>query len=103
LGADSRFVESAFGGFDAGAQTSPTNPVAAGGARLPSPPVQSSGNQVSGLSAAVEALVRNELPTLVDRAVERYCVEHFKSAAREALTAELRRLAEEKARYLVDQ
>jgi CheY-like chemotaxis protein len=103
LGADSRFVESPFGGSDAGAQTSPTNPVAAGGARQPSPPVQSSGSQASGLSAAVEALVRNELPTLVDRAVERYCVEHFKSAAREALTAELRRLAEEKARYLVDQ
>ena len=103
LGADSRFVESPFGGSDTGAQTSPANRVAAGGAIQPSSPVQSSGNQVSGLSAAVEALVRNELPTLVDRAVERYCVEHFKSAAREALTAELRRLAEEKARYLVDQ
>jgi hypothetical protein len=103
MGADSRFVDSPFGGADPGAQTSPTNPVAAVGTKLPSPPAQSSGNQVSGLSAAVEALVRNELPTLVDRAVERYCVEHFKTVAREALTAELRRLAEEKARYLVDQ
>jgi hypothetical protein len=55
------------------------------------------------LSAAVEAFVRDELPALVDRAVERYCVEHFKGVAREVLTAELRRLAEEKARYLVDQ
>jgi DNA-binding response OmpR family regulator len=57
----------------------------------------------AGLSAAVEAFVRDELPTLVDRAVERYCAEHFKGVAREVLTAELRRLAEEKARYLVDQ
>ena len=57
----------------------------------------------AGLSAAVEAFVRDELPALVDRAVERYCVEHFKGVAREVLTAELRRLAEEKARYLVDQ
>jgi CheY-like chemotaxis protein len=57
----------------------------------------------AGLSAAVESFVREELPTLVDRAVERYCVEHFKGVAREVLTAELRRLAEEKARYLVDQ
>jgi hypothetical protein len=55
------------------------------------------------MSAAVEAFVLNELPPLVDRAVERYCIEHFKHVAREALTAELRRLAEEKARFLVDQ
>ena len=57
----------------------------------------------AGLSAAVEAFVRDELPALVDRADERYCVDHFKGVAREVLTAELRRLAEEKARYLVDQ
>ncbi len=63
----------------------------------PSPTTQ------AGLSAAVEAFVRDELPALVDRAVERYCAEHFKGIAREVLTAELRRLAEEKARYLVDQ
>lgn len=69
-------------------------------------PSQPPGGQAAthaGLSAAVEAFVRDELPTLVDRAVERYCVEHFKGLAREVLTAELRRLAEEKARYLVDQ
>lgn len=60
-------------------------------------------SRVSGMSAAVEAFVLNELPPLVDRAVERYCLEHFKHVAREALTAELRRLAEEKARFLVDQ
>jgi hypothetical protein len=71
--------------------------------RRPSVASQSSRNQVSGMSAAVEAFVLNELPPLVDRAVERYCIEHFKHVAREALTAELRRLAEEKARFLVDQ
>lgn len=58
---------------------------------------------IAGISAAVEEFVRKELPALVDRAVERYCNENFKGAAREVLTAELRRLAEEKARYLVDQ
>lgn len=67
------------------------------------PPVQMSSSQVSGMSAAIEAFVRNELPGLVDRAVERYCIENFKQIAKEALTAELRRLAEEKARFLVDQ
>jgi CheY-like chemotaxis protein len=64
---------------------------------------QGSSSRVTGMSAAVEAFVLNELPPLVDRAVERYCLEHFKHVAREALTAELRRLAEEKARFLVDQ
>jgi CheY-like chemotaxis protein len=66
-------------------------------------PGQISKSQVTGVSAAVEAFVLNELPPLVDRAVERYCIEHFKQVAREALTSELRRLAEEKARFLVDQ
>ena len=83
-------------------------PASVSATSLPQPPVASSPRQagldtVSGMSAAVEAFVRNELPSLVDRAVERYCVDHFKSVAREVLTAELRRLAEEKARYLVDQ
>lgn len=57
----------------------------------------------ASVAAAVEEFLRKELPGLVDLAVERYCNEHFKGAAREVLTAELRRLAEEKARYLVDQ
>ncbi len=66
-------------------------------------PEMSSGSPIAGVSAAMESLVRDELPVLVDRAVERYCAEHFRGIAREVLTAELRRLAEEKARYLVDQ
>jgi CheY-like chemotaxis protein len=60
-------------------------------------------NANAGLSDSIEALIKAELPALVGRAVERYCAEHFKGAAREALVAELRRLADEKARYLVDQ
>ena len=68
-------------------------------------PLQNHGapSSVSGVSAAVEEFVRRELPALVDQAVERYCAEHFKGMAREVLTTELRRLAEEKTRYLVDQ
>ncbi len=51
------------------------------------------------MSAAVEELIKESLPNLVDRAVQRYCVENFKGVAREVLTNELRRLADEKARY----
>ena len=54
-------------------------------------------------AAQIEEIVRRELPAIVEEAVEHYCREHFKSIAREVLTTELRRLAEEKARYLVDQ
>jgi CheY-like chemotaxis protein len=88
------------------ARTGVPNPMAG----IPSMPVADlgaseigRGSPVAGVSAAMESLVRDELPVLVDRAVERYCAEHFRGIAREVLTAELRRLAEEKARYLVDQ
>ena len=43
-----------------------------------------------------------ELPILVRQAVEDYCERHFKSLAREVIATELRRLADEKARHLVD-
>ena len=42
------------------------------------------------------------MPSWVRQAVEDYCERHFKSLAREVITAELRRLADEKARHLVD-
>ena len=42
------------------------------------------------------------LPVWVRQAVEDYCERHFKTIAREVITAELRRLADEKARHLVD-
>jgi hypothetical protein len=43
-----------------------------------------------------------QLPALVREAVEAYCERHFKSLAREVIAAELRRLADDKARHLVD-
>lgn len=60
-------------------------------------------NTNAGLSDSIESFIKSELPALVEQAVERYCAEHFKGVAREALISELRRLADEKARYLVDQ
>lgn len=43
-----------------------------------------------------------QLPAWVRQAVEDYCERHFKSLAREVIASELRRLADEKARHLVD-
>jgi CheY-like chemotaxis protein len=60
-------------------------------------------NTNNGLSSALEALVAAQLPALIDQAVEKYCAQHFKGVAREAIISELRRLADEKARYLVEQ
>jgi hypothetical protein len=52
-------------------------------------------------SGLMEELTR-DLPELVRRVVEDYCDRHFKSLAREFIASELRRLADEKARHLVD-
>jgi hypothetical protein len=43
-----------------------------------------------------------EMAKQVRQAVEDYCDRHFRSLAIEVITAELRRLADEKARHLVD-
>ncbi len=43
-----------------------------------------------------------DLPAWVRIAVEDYCERHFKSLAREVIASELRRLADDKARHLVD-
>jgi CheY-like chemotaxis protein len=56
---------------------------------------------VAGLDELRE-LVGAELPDLVRRAVVEYCERHFKGLAREVIAAELRRLADERARHLVD-
>lgn len=48
------------------------------------------------------ALLDERLPALARQAIEDYCERHFKSLAREIIAAELRRLADEKARHLVD-
>lgn len=50
---------------------------------------------------AAEAL-REELAPLVRKAVQEYCDKHFPELAREIITNEIRRLADEKTRYLVD-
>jgi len=55
-----------------------------------------------GGAGASAALLTGELPHLVRQAVEDYCERHFKSLAREIIAAELRRLADDKARHLVD-
>lgn len=47
-------------------------------------------------------LIRGELPALVSLAVKEYCDKHFAALAREVIMGELRRLADEKARHLVD-
>jgi len=50
----------------------------------------------------IERFVRQELHQLVSKLLNEYCAEHFDQLAREVIQAELRRLADEKARHLVD-
>lgn len=50
----------------------------------------------------VSHISKNEIEAEVRKIVEEYCKKHFASIAREVLTAELRRLAEERSRYLLD-
>ena len=70
----------------------------------PSEPVKS--QQPSIAPAKVEAvlgpMIRDELAVMVRKAVEEYCVANFGSLAREVVLAEIRRLAEDKARHLTD-
>ncbi len=49
-----------------------------------------------------EVVSRQELAILVRQAVEDYCSRHFSALAREIITAEIRRLTEERSRHLVD-
>jgi hypothetical protein len=61
------------------------------------------GGEVSGPGLDdLRELVGEHLPELVHRAVTEYCQQHFKALAREIIAAELRRLADERARHLVD-
>jgi CheY-like chemotaxis protein len=77
----------------------------------PSPPPPSSGSRMatarpsSHVGDSLEELrasLEERLPALVREAVEDYCERHFKSLAKEVIANELRRLADEKARHLVD-
>jgi CheY-like chemotaxis protein len=60
---------------------------------------QPSGARVRGV---LEPLIRDELALMVRKAVEEYCQANFPGLAKEVIMAELRRLAEEKTRHLVD-
>ena len=66
------------------------------GASPPPPPAP------SFQSPPPSPLLGDDMAKQVRQAVESYCDRHFRSLAIEVITAELRRLAEEKARHLVD-
>lgn len=51
----------------------------------------------------VSGMNKESLETLIHGAVLEYCQKHFATMAREVLTAEIRRLAEERSKHLVDQ
>lgn len=59
-------------------------------------------NDINDISASLRSRLEAQLPALVRQALEDYCERHFKSLAREVIANELRRLADEKARHLVD-
>lgn len=67
-----------------------------------SSPKSNPDNYLEKIAKMVEESVDDQLPPLVRKAIEDYCERHFKTLAREVITNELRRLAEEKARHLVD-
>ncbi len=76
-----------------------------GGSAVPPPPMPKMGSPGAGVSLSLDdvgADLEDKLPALVRAAVEDYCERHFKSLAREIIAGELRRLADEKARHLVD-
>lgn len=50
-----------------------------------------------------ESMLREELERMVRQSVEEYCERHFAELARDVIAKELRRLADERARFLVDQ
>jgi len=50
----------------------------------------------------LQGFLEEEAPALFRKVIEDYCARHFNKLAREILTTELRRLADEKARLLVD-
>ena len=51
----------------------------------------------------LEKFLGEDAPVIVRKAVEDFCDKHFSALAKEVLVSELRRLAEEKSRFLSDQ
>ena len=68
----------------------------------PSQPMAPSDESDSTELSELLDLIRGELPALVSLAVQEYCEKHFAALAREVISAELRKLMEEKSRHLVD-
>lgn len=58
--------------------------------------------QPARVRGVLEPMIREELAKMVREEVEEYCSRHFQALAREVITAEIRRLSEEKSRHLVD-
>ena len=81
----------------------PTVEGVGGGGRRPADLAQDGLPTREALAEALQPMLDERLPVLVREAVEAYCHRHFKSLAREMIAQELRRLADEKARHLVDQ
>jgi len=78
-----------------GPTITPAMPMAAA---TPSPQA----SQTSSLRGGVSEVPPEDLARLVREAVEEYCSRHFSGLAREIITAELRRLADDRSRHLVD-
>lgn len=70
-------------------------PQTAPSARVSAPPPPPS-QQTSGITS------NEEMMQMVRHVVEEYCARHFPQVAREILTQEIRRLADERTRHLVD-
>ncbi len=54
------------------------------------------------LTEELQEAIKKKLPDIIRHIVEEYCAHHFNAIAREIITAEIRRLSEEKTRQLVD-
>lgn len=57
----------------------------------------------SAAEGTMSGMERDKLEALIRNTVLEYCAKNFSSLAREVLTAEIRRLAEERSKHLVDQ
>jgi len=72
-----------------------------------SPPTSSTSEITAGLHDDIrlklESFLGEDAPVIVRKAVEDFCEKHFAALAKEVLVSELRRLAEEKSRFLSDQ
>ena len=64
---------------------------------IPKPKPRSNSN--SGL---IEPFLNDEMAKIIRKTVEEYCLKHFPNLAKDVITAEIRRLTDEKASHLID-